>query len=82
MDSKTRFSTLETMCRERAQLAKIELEYWLAEANEWAWFKDSSDALIEDIPVQLDLCLESDDHQTGILEADGLSLTGKLPRTI
>jgi hypothetical protein len=81
MDSKTRFSTLETMCRERAQLAKIEFEYWLAEANEWARFKDSSDALIQDIPVQLDLCLESDDHH-GILEDDRLSLTGKLPRAI
>jgi hypothetical protein len=82
MDSKTRFSTLETMCRERARLAKIEFEYWLAEANEWARYKDSSDALIQDIPVQLDLCLESDDHQTGILEDDRLSLTGKLPRAI
>jgi hypothetical protein len=82
MDSKTRFSTLETMCRERAQLAKIEFEYWLTEANEWARFKDSSDALIQDIPVQLDLCLESDDRQIGMLEDDRLSLTGKLPRAI
>ncbi len=79
MDSKRRFSTLETMCRERAQLAKIEFEYWVAEADEWARFKDLSDALIQDIPVQLDLCLESDNRQTGMLEDDGLSLTGDLP---
>jgi hypothetical protein len=76
MDSKTRFSTLEAMCRERAQLSKIEFEYWLAEADEWARCKDSSDALIQDIPVQLDLCLESDQGQTGLHEDDGLSLTG------
>ena len=44
------------MCRERAQLAKKEFEYWLAEAEEWARYKDSSDPLKEDIPVQLDWC--------------------------
>ena len=36
MDSSKQFLALETMCRERAQLAKKELEYWLAEAEEWA----------------------------------------------
>jgi hypothetical protein len=64
MDSKTRFSTLETMCRERARLAEIEFEYWLAEANEWARFKDLSVALVQDTAVQLDLGLESEDRQT------------------
>ena len=44
------------MCRERAQLAKKELEYWLAEAEEWARYKASSVPLTEEIPVQLDLC--------------------------
>jgi hypothetical protein len=70
MDSKTRFLTLEIMCRERARRAKTEFEYWLAEANEWARFKDSSDAPAQDIPVQLDLSLESADRQTGPLEDD------------
>jgi hypothetical protein len=55
MDSRKRFSALETMCRERAQIAKKEFEYWLAEADEWAQYKDSFDPL----PVQLDWCLES-----------------------
>jgi hypothetical protein len=41
------FSALETMCRERAQLAKREFEYWLAEADEWARYKESSDPSIE-----------------------------------
>ena len=54
MDSRKRFLALETMCRERAQIAKKEFEYWLAEADEWARYKDSSDPLTEDIPVQLD----------------------------
>ena len=40
MDSRKRFSALETMCRERAQLAKREFEYWLAEADEWARYKE------------------------------------------
>ena len=47
MDSRKRFSALETMCRERAQLAKREFEYWLAEADEWARYKESSDPSIE-----------------------------------
>jgi hypothetical protein len=36
MDSKSRFYALEVMCRERAAVAKKDLEYWLAEAEEWA----------------------------------------------
>ena len=40
MDLRKRFSALETMCRERAQLAKREFEYWLAEADEWARYKE------------------------------------------
>jgi hypothetical protein len=30
------FYDLEVMCRERAVAAAKELEYWLAEAEEWA----------------------------------------------
>ena len=58
MDSRKRFSALETMCRERAQLAKREFEYWLAEANEWARYIESSDPSIEANPIQLDWCAE------------------------
>jgi hypothetical protein len=59
VDSKKRFSALETMCRERAQLARIEFEYWRAEADEWARYKDSADPSIEAIPTQLDSCVEA-----------------------
>ena len=54
MDSRKRFSALETMCRERAHLAKREFEYWLAEADEWARYRNSTDPSIEAIPTQLD----------------------------
>jgi hypothetical protein len=45
MYSKTQFAALELMCRERAALAKKEMEYslaqyWLAEADEWKEFGD------------------------------------------
>jgi hypothetical protein len=39
MDSKARFYALEVMCRERAAVARIEMEYWLNEAQEWAQLK-------------------------------------------
>jgi hypothetical protein len=59
VDSRKRFSALETMCRERAHLAKREFEYWLAEADEWARYRNSTDSSIETIPTQLDWCVET-----------------------
>jgi hypothetical protein len=41
MYSKSQFYDLEVMCRERAASARIEMEYWLAEAEEWARFRRS-----------------------------------------
>ena len=41
MDSKSQFYALEVMCRERAAVAKKDLEYWLAEAEEWAQLRVS-----------------------------------------
>jgi hypothetical protein len=46
MYSKKQFAALELMCRERAALAKKEMEYWLmeywlAEAEEWKQLRDS-----------------------------------------
>jgi hypothetical protein len=67
MDSRKRFFALEIMCRERARLAKADFDYWLAEADEWARYKDSSEPLMEAIPVQLDWCLEPGNHQTRTL---------------
>ena len=41
MSSKDQFAALEVMCRERAALAKKEMEYWLAEAEEWKQLGES-----------------------------------------
>jgi hypothetical protein len=51
MYSKKQFAALELMCRERAALAKKEMEYWLmeywlAEAEEWKQLRESLDPFI------------------------------------
>jgi hypothetical protein len=56
MISKGELSTLENMCRERVALAKKEMEYWLAEAEEWQRLRNSADQSLEKIPIQLDWC--------------------------
>jgi hypothetical protein len=43
MYSKSQFYDIEVMCRERAAVARKEMEYWLAEAEEWARFRLSCD---------------------------------------
>ena len=58
MNSKSRFAVLEGMCRERAAVARRELEYWRAEAEEWKCLKESADPSIDGIPIQLDWCNE------------------------
>ena len=35
MDTKSQFYALEVMCRERAAVARKDMEYWLNEAEEW-----------------------------------------------
>ena len=35
MYSESQFHALEVMCRERAAVARKEMEYWLNEAQEW-----------------------------------------------
>ena len=47
MNSKDQFAALEIMCRERAALAKKEMEYWLAEAEEWKQLRESPDPFAE-----------------------------------
>jgi hypothetical protein len=47
MISKDQFAALEVMSRERAALAKKEMEYWLAEAEEWKQLRESSDPFAE-----------------------------------
>jgi hypothetical protein len=47
MSSKDQFAALEVMSRERAALAKKEMEYWLAEAEEWNQLRESPDPFAE-----------------------------------
>src|ERR1700716_1808018 len=49
MNSKDQFAALEVMCREREALAKKEMEYWLAEAEEWKQLRESPDPFAEDV---------------------------------
>ena len=35
MNSQEQFAAFEFMCRARASLAEKEMEYWLAEAEQW-----------------------------------------------
>jgi hypothetical protein len=41
MYSKSQFYDLELMCRERAAVARKEMDYWMAEAEEWSRFRRS-----------------------------------------
>lgn len=47
MSSKDQFAALEVMSRERAALAEKEMEYWLAEAEEWKQLRESPDPFVE-----------------------------------
>ena len=55
MYSRNKFAALENMCRQRAALAKKEMDYWLSEAEEWKQLRETSDPSRLS-PVQLDLC--------------------------
>ena len=56
MYSRNKFAALENMCRERAALAKKEMDHWLSEAEEWNQLRETSDPSRLKFPVQLDLC--------------------------
>jgi hypothetical protein len=45
--SKDQIAALGVMSRERAALAKKEMEYWLAEAEEWKQLRESPDPFAE-----------------------------------
>jgi hypothetical protein len=47
------------MCRGRAALAKKEMEYWLAEADEWKQVSESPDPVIERRANPASGCIES-----------------------
>jgi hypothetical protein len=62
MRSINNFAAQEGMCRERASVAKREMEYWLTEAEEWKKLRESSDPFKDRIAIQLDWCAESNSH--------------------
>jgi hypothetical protein len=62
MYSSNQFAKLEIMCRERAALAKKEMEYWLTEAEEWKQLRKSPAPFVDGVPIQSDLCSESNNY--------------------
>ena len=56
MYSRTKFAAFENVCRQRAALAKKEMDYWLSEAEEWKELRETVDPSRLRVPVQLDLC--------------------------
>ena len=58
MNSKSQFAALEIMSREKAAVARKEMEYWLAEADEWRRLTEAQNACIRIAPIQLDWCPE------------------------
>ena len=63
MKPKLNFSALEAMCRLKAAAAKREMDYWLAEADEWRKQQEfSSEPFKGSIPIQLDWFEQSNNH--------------------
>jgi hypothetical protein len=47
MNSQEQFAAFEFMCRARASLAEKEMEYWLAEAEEWKQLREFSERFLQ-----------------------------------
>jgi hypothetical protein len=47
MNSQDQFAGFEFMCLARAALAKKEMEYWLAEAEEWKQLRELPEPCVE-----------------------------------
>jgi hypothetical protein len=62
MNSKSQFAALEILSRERAAVARKEMEYWLTEAEEWKQLKEAPDTFTGRIFTQLDWCPEPNNH--------------------
>jgi hypothetical protein len=55
MDSKSQFAALEMMSRAKAAAARKEMEYWLAEADEWKQLQEcTAPSLGAVVPSQFD----------------------------
>jgi hypothetical protein len=48
LNSHEQFAAFEFMCRARAALAKKEMEYWLAEAEEWKQLRQLPEPSIQE----------------------------------
>ena len=47
MNSQEQFAAFEFMCRARAALARKEMEYWLAEAEEWKQLRELPEPFVQ-----------------------------------
>ena len=47
MDSQEQFAAFEFMCRARASLAEKEMEYWLAEAEQWKRLRELPEPFVQ-----------------------------------
>ena len=47
MNSQEQFAAFEFMCRARASLAEKEMEYWLAEAEEWKQLREFPEPFLQ-----------------------------------
>ena len=48
MDSQEQFAAFEFMCRARASLAEKEMEYWLAEAEQWKQLRELPEPFVQE----------------------------------
>jgi hypothetical protein len=47
MNSQEQFAAFEFMCRARASLAEKEMEYWLAEAEQWKQLRELPEPFVQ-----------------------------------
>ena len=47
MNSHEQFAAFEFMCRARASLAEKEMEYWLAEAEQWKQLRELPEPFVQ-----------------------------------
>jgi len=47
MNSQEQFAAFEFMCRARAALVRKEMEYWLAEAEEWNQLREFPEPFVQ-----------------------------------
>ena len=76
MNSQEQFAAFEFMCRARAALASKEMEYWLAEAEEWKQLRELPDLSYKEGSYRTPV---SANPITDKITAVRISLTGWFP---